>query len=137
MTEQDQIGILTARVEALEVEIATLSRALLSLGSGILAGGEPGPKGYMAWHDHQMNPPPPLEEPAPQVESPSGSTGGLGSSAAQGAQDVNPTSAATQPGSSPTVLPPVSPGSSVPSSPSGSSVPLPNILPSTGAPAGK
>lgn len=127
MSEQDQIGVLSARVEALEVEVATLTRALLSLGSGVLAGGQPGPKGYMAWHDHQMNPPAP-PEPAPQVESQSGSTEGSAS---------DPTSAASQPGSSQEVSPPVPPESSAPSSPKGSSVPLPNTLPSTGAPAGK
>lgn len=123
MTEQDQVGVLTARVEALEVELETLRRALLSLGSGLLAGGAPGPQGYMAWHDHQLNPPPQMEQvqsASGPVESPSGSTGGL---------DYNPISAATQSGSSQTV------SSQLSEDASSGSLPKPPTF--TGAPAGK
>lgn len=93
MTEpstQDQISALLERVEEQGVEIAQLRRALLSLGSGLLAGGAPGPQGYMAWHNDQMAPPsvaapeagsaeltPPVNG---QQSAPSGSTGASASS---------------------------------------------------------
>lgn len=65
---QDQLEILNARMEIQEVEIAMVKRALLSLGSTHLAGGEPGPAVYLAWHDNEMNPKLPeqsVQEPSP------------------------------------------------------------------------
>jgi hypothetical protein len=61
-TIDSQLAAIASRLEEQGVEIAQLRRALVSLGSHLVCGGPPGPKGYLAWHDSQMNPPAP---PAP------------------------------------------------------------------------
>jgi hypothetical protein len=58
-TVEDRINALIERVEEQGIEIAAMRRALISLGSYSLAGGPPGGKGYLAWHEAQVNPPPP------------------------------------------------------------------------------
>lgn len=47
------VDSLVERVEELGAEVASLRRALFSLGSN-LAGGPPGVKGYIAWHEDQV-----------------------------------------------------------------------------------
>lgn len=62
MTEtiESQMATVVARLEELGTEVASLRRALFSLGSN-LAGGKPGVMGYLAWHEDQVSklPPPP------------------------------------------------------------------------------
>jgi hypothetical protein len=40
--------------DSLEIQVACMRRALLSLGSAIMAGGPPGPQGYIAWHNAEI-----------------------------------------------------------------------------------
>lgn len=47
------------RLTDLEYQVACMRRALLSLGSALLAGGAPGGAGYIAWHKDEMVPPTP------------------------------------------------------------------------------
>lgn len=59
-TTESQTSALVTRVEELGVEVASMRRALFSLGSK-LAGGPPGLEGYLAWHEDQVSKmPPPL-----------------------------------------------------------------------------
>lgn len=53
-TIEAQVAALVARVEEQGVEIASMRRALLSLGSHHPVGGPPGIAGYLAWHEDQM-----------------------------------------------------------------------------------
>lgn len=53
-TVEDRINSLQEQANETAVEVASLKRALLSMGSSQLVGGPPGPLGYIAWHNDQV-----------------------------------------------------------------------------------
>lgn len=71
MTEsnESQMASVIDRLEEMGAELASMRRALFSLGSNI-AGGPPGIKGYLAWHEDQVSkipPPPPVWAPPTEL----------------------------------------------------------------------
>jgi hypothetical protein len=69
-TVDSKVDALVARVAEQGTEIAQMRRALLSLGSALMAGGPPGPVGYVAWHANEMKPPAePVASSPPPVSS--------------------------------------------------------------------
>jgi hypothetical protein len=68
-TVDSKVDALVARVAEQGTEIAQMRRALLSLGSALMAGGPPGPASYVAWHANEMKPPAEASSP-PVVSSP-------------------------------------------------------------------
>lgn len=53
-TVDQKLSIITDRLEEMGAEVAAMRRALFSLGSK-LAGGPPGPEGYLVWHEDQVS----------------------------------------------------------------------------------